>query len=69
MIDPKERIKTGFSDLLLEAEEFIVDKKITPDEVINLFAESFGEWHDYYSECAAVYERMFDALSSRFRNK
>lgn len=68
-IDPKERIKQSFSDVLLEAEEFIVDKRITAPEVMELMAEAFTDWWDYYQQCADVYQHMFDAISQRFRNK
>ncbi len=68
-IDPKERIKQSFSDVLLEAEEFIVDKRITAPEVMELMAEAFTDWWDYYQQCADVYQHMFDALYQRFRNK
>lgn len=68
-IEPAVHIKQQFSDVLLEAEEFIVDGKLKAPEVMEIMAEGFAEWRDYYQQRADVYQHMFDALSQRFRNK
>jgi hypothetical protein len=66
---PKERITEFFADTLCEAEEAVKAGELTPHEVINCFAEAMTDWHSYFQNSADIYERLIDAVISRYRNK
>ena len=65
----QERIREFFDDTLCEAQEAVKAGEITPDEVINCFAEALTGWHQYFQETADIYEKMIYAVNSRYRNK
>ena len=69
MMTPKERITELFSDALCEAEESIKLGEISPDEVVNCFADALTEWHSYFQNSADIYEKLINAVISRYRNK
>ena len=69
MMTPKERITEFFSDALCEAEEAIKDRELTPDEVVNCFADALTDWHSYFQNSADIYEKLINAVISRYRNK
>jgi hypothetical protein len=69
MITPRDRIVEYFSDALCEAEEFIKDGQMTPDEVVTCFADALNEWHSYFQNTADIYEKLINAVISRYRNK
>jgi hypothetical protein len=65
----KQQIQEFFDDILFDAKEAVKAGEITPDEVINCFAESLTGWHDYFQESADIYEKLIYAVNSRYRNK
>jgi len=67
--DIKERLEEFFADTLCEAEEGVKAGEITPDEVINCFAEALTDWHQYFQDTADIYEKLINAVNSRYRNK
>lgn len=69
MMTPKQRITEFFSDALCEAEEAIKSGEITPDEVVACFAEALNDWHSYFQNSADIYEKLINAVISRYRNK
>ena len=69
MMTTKERITEFFSDALCEAEEAIKEGDLTPDEVVNCFADALTDWHSYFQSCADIYEKLINAVISRYRNK
>ena len=69
MMTPKQRITEFFSDALCEAEEAIKDRELTPDEVVNCFADALTDWHSYFQNSADIYEKLINAVISRYRNK
>ena len=66
---PQERLTEYFADALCEAEEAIKDGEVTPDEVINCFADALTEWHAYFQNSADIYEKLINAIIARYRNK
>lgn len=66
---PKERITEFFADTLCEAEESVKQGELTPYEVIECFAQALTDWHAYFQNSADIYERLIDAVISRYRNK
>jgi len=66
---PKERITEYFADTLSEAEEAIKLGELTPDEVVTCFADALTEWHSYFQNSADIYEKLINAVISRYRNK
>jgi hypothetical protein len=66
---PKDRITEYFSDVLSDAEEHIKRSELTADEVVNCFAEALNDWHSYYQNTADIYEKLINAVISRYRNK
>lgn len=66
---PKERITEFFADTLCEAEESVKQGELTPYEVIECFALALTDWHAYFQNSADIYERLIDAVISRYRNK
>ena len=66
---PKQRITEFFADSLCEAEEAIKKGELTSDEVINCFADALTDWHSYFQNTADIYERLINAVISRYRNK
>jgi hypothetical protein len=69
MMTPKERIAEFFSDALCEAEECIKQAELTPDEVVEAFADALTEGHSYLQSSADIYEKLINAVISRYRNK
>lgn len=69
MMTPKERITEFFSDALCDAEESIKLGEISPDEVVNCFADALTDWHSYFQNSADIYEKLINAVISRYRNK
>lgn len=69
MMTTKERITEFFSDALCEAEDAIKEGELTPDEVVNCFADALTDWHSYFQSCADIYEKLINAVISRYRNK
>ena len=69
MMTPKERITEFFADTLCEAEECIKQAELTPDEVVEAFADALTEWHSYFQSSADIYEKLINAVISRYRNK
>jgi hypothetical protein len=66
---PKERITEYFADTLSEAEECIKQAELTPHEVVEAFADALTEWHSYFQNSADIYEKLINAVISRYRNK
>lgn len=69
MTTTKERITEYFADTLCEAEEAIKLGELTPDEVVTCFAEALNDWHSYFQNTADIYEKLINAVISRYRNK
>lgn len=69
MMTPKERITEFFADALCEAEECVKAGELTPDEVIECIAEALTDWHSYFQNTADIYEKLINAVISRYRNK
>ena len=69
MMNPKERITEYFSDALCEAEESIKAGELSPDEVVACFADALTGWHSYFQNSADIYEKLINAVISRYRNK
>jgi len=69
MMTTKDRITEFFSDALCEAEEAIKAGEILPDEVVNCFADALNDWHSYFQNTADIYEKLINAVISRYRNK
>ena len=66
---PQDRITEYFADALCEAEESIKAGELTPDDVVNCFAEALNDWHSYFQNSADIYEKLINAVISRYRNK
>lgn len=66
---PKERITEFFADTLCEAEEAVKQGELTTYEVIECFAQALTDWHSYFQDSADIYERLINAVISRYRNK
>lgn len=64
-----QRLEEYFSDTLGESDEAIKNGLLSSDEVINCFADALTGWHTYYQETADVYEKLINAVISRYRNK
>jgi hypothetical protein len=69
MTASKNRITEYFSDVLSDAEEYIKQGELTPDEVVACFAEALNDWHSYFQNSADIYEKLINAVISRYRNK
>ncbi len=69
MTEPQTAITHYFSDVLCDAEEYIKKGELTPDEVVTCFADALTEWHSYFQNCADIYEKLINAVISRYRNK
>ena len=69
MMTPKQRITEFFADALCEAEECIKAGELSPDEVVNCFADALTEWHSYFQASADICEKLINAVISRYRNK
>jgi hypothetical protein len=69
MSTAKERITYFFADTLGEAEELVNNGELTADEVVNCFAEALTGSHQYFQDTADIYEKLINAVISRYRNK
>lgn len=69
MMTSKERITEFFSDALCEAEECVKAGELSPDEVVTCFADALTQWHSYFQNSADIYEKLINAVISRYRNK
>lgn len=69
MMTPKERITDYFSEALCDAEELVKAGELTPDEVVECFANALTGWHSYFQNSADIYEKLINAVISRYRNK
>ena len=69
MSTASDRISFCFADVLLEAQEFIEKGEMTCDEVVSCFAEALTGSHQYFQETADIYEKLINAVVSRYRNK
>ena len=66
---PKDRITEYFADVLSDAEEHIKSGELTTDEVVACFADALTSWHSYFQNSADIYEKLINAVISRYRNK
>jgi hypothetical protein len=69
MMTPRDRITEYFSDVISDAEEFLKSGELTPDEVVTCFADALNSWHSYFQNTADIYEKLINAVISRYRNK
>jgi len=60
-------IVEGFEDALDSYEELI--QRFHTDEVVTCFADALNEWHSYFQNTADIYEKLINAVISRYRNK
>lgn len=65
----KENMTEFFADALCAAEDAIKAGDMTPDDVVNCFADALTDWHSYFQNTADIYERLINAVISRYRNK
>ena len=66
---PQKRLEQYFSDVLCEAEESIKAGEVSVDDVVNAFAIAITDWHSYFQNTADIYEKLINAVISRYRNK
>jgi hypothetical protein len=64
----KKFIKDNIADTLMDVEDHIKSGELTCDEVVNAFAEALTEQHQYFQDTADIYEKLINAVISRYRN-
>jgi hypothetical protein len=58
----KRKLSDFFSDTLMEAEEYIIDGEITPEDTIDAFVDAIVDWAKYYRDRNKVYGLLTDAI-------
>jgi len=64
-----ERVFEYFSEAIAEAEEAVDAGALSTDDVINLWADAFLGWKNYYDEKSTIYKQLENALIERTRNR
>jgi hypothetical protein len=64
----KERIEEFFADCFCEAEEAMKAGDLTAEEAVDCFASALMGWHSYFQTSADVYEKLINAIITRYRN-
>jgi hypothetical protein len=65
----KKLVKEYFADTFMDVEEPLKSGELSCDEVVNAFAEALTEAHQYFQDTADIYEKLINAVISRYRNK
>lgn len=63
------RIEEFFADTLMEAEESIKAGELSVEDVVTAFGNALTGWHQYFQDSADIYEKMINAIITRYRNK
>ena len=63
------RIEEFFADTLMEAEELIKTGELSTEDVVTALGNALTGWHQYFQDSADIYEKLINAIISRYRNK